>query len=208
MEKGKRFYLNIILAVLVFGAWLLMVFYGGGELTNRGLASLKYFTVQSNLLAGVAAALWLIFRNRENSRWTEVLKFVAAETVFLTFTIVLLFLGPLYGLLGMYQGANLFLHLICPLIAIYEFIFLSKTEITRRERLLTIIPTIVYGIGYLANIFINGIGKWPETNDWYGFLNWGYPVGMIIFAVIALISWLLGLLMLKLRNSFAGRNKN
>ena len=60
---------------------------------------------------------------------------------------------------------------------------------------------LVYGAVYLANIGINGIGEWPETNDWYLFLSWGYPTGILIFAIICLVTWLIGLMMRKLNRA-------
>jgi uncharacterized protein (DUF486 family) len=36
---------------------------------------------------------------------------------------------------------------------------------------------------------VNGIGEWPDTNDWYGFLNWGWPVGIAIFVFVILLNW-------------------
>ena len=57
----------------------------------------------------------------------------------------------------------------------------------------------ISGAGYLLNNIINGIGEWPDTNDWYSFLTWGYPAGIAIFAVICAVTWLLGLAMRKLQ---------
>ena len=56
---------------------------------------------------------------------------------------------------------------------------------------IAVIAPLVYGIAYLANILINGMGEWPDTNDWYLFFAWGYPAGMIIYAVIVTVTWLL-----------------
>ena len=55
----------------------------------------------------------------------------------------------------------------------------------------------------LGNNLINGIGEWPDTNDWYLFLTWGYPVGVLIFIVICAVTWLLGLAMRKLHQTQA-----
>ena len=52
------------------------------------------------------------------------------------------------------------------------------------------------------NILINGIGVWPDTNDWYGFLNWGLPMGLVIFAGLCLITWLAGALIRVVNNYF------
>jgi hypothetical protein len=53
------------------------------------------------------------------------------------------------------------------------------------------IPTAIYGSIYLVNILINGVGKWPNSNDWYGFVKWGLGVGILIFVVILFISWIM-----------------
>jgi len=51
------------------------------------------------------------------------------------------------------------------------------------------IPTAVYGFLYTGNIIINGKGEWPDSNDFYGFLNWGYGFGAVIFAGTVTVSW-------------------
>ena len=193
-----RIIINIVIAVTVFGAWLSMFFAGGGRLSSAGIASLRYFTVLSNLLAAFAASAWLIgqFRGQAGRR-TEVFKYVAAVGVALTFAVVAFFLGPLYGMLSMYRGANLWLHLIVPVICMLEQILFCEEKMTAGDNRLAAVPVLVYGCAYLANIIINGKGEWPDTNDWYGFVNWGLPVGLVIFAGIALAAWGLGLLLRK-----------
>ena len=196
-----RRFVNIVIVAAVALSWLAMIFFGEGTLAENGFSNLKYFTVLSNLLEGVASLVWLIRSQKETDAAgkAESLKFIAASSVGLTFAVVMGFLGPLYGYASMLKGANLFFHLIIPLIAMGEIIFLSEASYTLRENNLAIIPPLVYGTVYLVNIWINGIGEWPDTNDWYLFLVWGYPIGMLIFAAICVIAWLLGLLMRKLQ---------
>ena len=62
-----------------------------------------------------------------------------------------------------------------------------------------IIPPLMYGIGYLINNLVNGMGEWPETNDWYFFFHWGYPVGVLIYVVLIIVTWSIGLAMRKLQ---------
>lgn len=202
MER-KRTVVNIILIIAVAGAWLMMTFGGEGTLSENGFGNLKYFTVLSNILEAVASAVWLASRNGDEVKKerAERLKYISAAAVMLTFTTVMVFLGPLYGYSSMFVGANLFLHLLIPLASFAEIVFLSDTEYSRRDNRLVIIPPLIYGAVYLSNIMINGIGEWPDTNDFYLFLAWGYPVGILIFAVICLVTWLLGLLMRKLRRT-------
>ena len=117
-----------------------------------------------------------------------VLKLAATAAVTVTFLVVACFFGPLYGYGQLYLGSNLWFHLIIPLLAIVEFCLLNG-EIPFRMTFLTGAPALIYGCFYLGNILINGKGEWPDTNDWYGFLNWGYGPAMVIFAVIILTSW-------------------
>ena len=200
-----RRYVNIFLVLATIGAWLVMCFFADGMLAQTGLRSLKYFTVLSNLLAGVAASAWLISTGKEGnasagaSERIERLKYIAAAAVGLTFATVAGFLGPIYGYPAMFQGANLFLHLIAPVTAMLEIIFISDAVYTRRDNLMVVIPPFLYGMGYLANILINGIGTWPDTNDWYFFFAWGYPVGILIYAILIFVTWMLGLMMRKLQ---------
>jgi hypothetical protein len=63
------------------------------------------------------------------------------------------------------------------------------------------IPPLLYGTVYLLNNVINGRGEWPDTNDWYAFLAWGYPAGIAIFGVICGVTWLLGFMMRKLQKA-------
>ena len=201
MDKNKfRKYVNIFLVIAVLGSWIAIFVSASGTLMQNGLNSIKYFTVLSNLLEGLASAIWLVssLRNGKASARAELLKYIAAAAVGLTCVVVLAFLGPLYGYPAMFAGGSLFMHLLTPLIAIAEIIFLSDVEYTRKDNRLVILSPLVYGALYLGNNLINGIGEWPDTNDWYLFLAWGYPVGIFIFAVICAVTWLLGFAMRKL----------
>ena len=201
MDKtGIRKIVNIIIAITVACSWIAIFVSSSGTLMHNGINSLKYFTVLSNLLEGAASVIWLISRrkNGKASARAELLKYIAAAAVGLTCVTVLVFLGPLYGYPAMFAGGSLYMHLLTPLAAIAEIIFLSDHTYTRKDNRLVILSPLIYGAVYLGNNLINGIGEWPDTNDWYLFLTWGYPVGIFIFAVICAVTWLLGLAMRKL----------
>lgn len=206
MDRNRlRKYVNILLVAAVLGSWIALFVSASGTLMHNGINSLKYFTVLSNLFEGVASVIWLVSsrRNGKASALAELLKFMAAAAVGLTCAVVLAFLGPLYGYPEMFAGPSLFMHLLTPVIAIAEIIFLSDAEYTRKDNRLVMLSPVVYGVFYLGNNIINGIGEWPDTNDWYFFLAWGYPVGILIFAVICGVIWLLGLAMRKLHRTGA-----
>ena len=199
-RNNLRKYINIILVIMVLGSWIAIFVSASGTLMHNGINSMKYFTVLSNLFEGAASVIWLVStrKNGKASTRAELLKYIAAAAVGLTCVTVLVFLGPLYGYPAMFAGGSLYMHLLTPVIAIAEIIFLSDFTYTRKDNRLVMLSPIVYGVFYLGNNLINGIGEWPDTNDWYLFLTWGYPVGILIFVVICAVTWLLGLAMRKL----------
>lgn len=195
---------NILTFVLVLGAWALMASRGKNTaLAAAGLASLKYFTVLSNIFNGAVCAAEacqqaavLRGRRKEVSRGVFVLRYVALSSVAVTFLVVLLFLGPAVGLFRLYRGANLWFHLIIPVLTIAEFLLLEQYHSVRfKESFFCMIPELLYGTVYLINILVNGVGKWPDPNDIYGFAQWGIPAGIGIFAFIVLMGWGCGLLL-------------
>ena len=183
--------LNImIVAFAVTGTVIMLTHRGDGKgLTSSGIENLKYFTVLSNELCGITAALWLV-SELMGKKFPVLPKLAAAAAVGLTFLTIAAFLAPMYPDLNLYENANLWFHLILPLTGIAEFILLKTTErIPFGYAVISALPALIYGACYLVNILINGVGEWPDTNDWYGFLNWGYPVGIGIFAVIVLMDF-------------------
>ena len=160
-----------------------------------GFRTLKYFTILSNLLEAFACVLFVINGN-------ELIKYVGAVSVGLTFTVVMVFLGPLFGYRMMFYGASLWFHALIPLMAMAEFVMCNSREMTSRDNLYAVFPMLVYGIGYVGNIIIRGI----PHNDWYGFMSWGYPVGTVIFALIVAVTYLIGLLLRKI-NEKVGAGK-
>ena len=193
---------NIFIAVAVAVAWAMMAFGDGVEgLAARGLWSLKFFTVLSNLLLGFSSLLYAICLVRcrrgaasQMPRPVHVLKYVATSAVGLTFATVMGFLGPVFGFETMFTGANLWFHLVIPVAALLEFcIFDDAHELHLRDNLLAMLPTAIYGLGYVANILVNGVGQGPTSNDWYGFAIWGLDKMPVVFAIMAAVAFLLAL---------------
>lgn len=184
----KRVIFNIIIFIIVLISWLRMVFgYTNSEFMARGLASLKYFTILSNLFEAIACIIWIYNRN-------EKIKYIATVSVTLTMMVTLLYLGPLFGYALMFAGVNFWLHLFVPLLSLLEVLLWNNEKFTKKDNLLACLPLIIYGLFYLGNNLINGMGNWPHTNDWYGFLMWGYPVGIIIFILLILFVYFIGFL--------------
>ena len=75
--------------------------------------------------------------------------------------------------------------------AMAEFIIFNEKKMSAKDNLFVMLPPLVYGTVYVINTFINGV----EGNDIYGFLIWGYAVGILIFAVICLAAFIIGLIL-------------
>lgn len=162
-----------------------------GALQSSGLENFKFYTVLTNVFCGIIALVQLIFiLLKKDTDKIRVLKLAAVVGVAITFAVVAFMFGPLYGYPQFYKRGNLFFHLLEPLAAIAEFILIRRGKMPFRYTVFAAIPTLLYGIGYLLNILINGIGgPWPYTNDFYAFLSWGWPVGIAIFTGIPLTAF-------------------
>ena len=210
MKKIISLIMNILIIIFgIIGTYMMFTFKGDGAgLTASGFQNFKFFTVLSNELCAVVAIAYIIFYVIKKE-FPVVLKLMAAAAVGLTFIVIAAFLTPLYANLNLYEGGNLWFHLILPLTAMVEFVLLDipeskENKIPFRYTFYSASFALIYGICYLANILINGIGVWPDTNDWYGFLNWGYPIGLCIFGFIVLMNWLMAVL-LRLGNMFVNK---
>lgn len=185
--------LNLVIVILtVIGVVLMLTGKPEeGALQASGIENLKFYTVLTNVFCGVIAFVFLIFilLGRDTGK-IRVLKLAAVCGVAITFAVVAFMFGPLYGYPQFYQRGNLFYHLLLPLTAMVEFILVRRPKMPFRYTIFAAVPTLLYGLGYMTNILINGMGgQWPDTNDFYAFLSWGWPVGIMIFACITLTAF-------------------
>ena len=176
---------DALTAVLVFVAWLMMMFGPGGSFAARGLWSLKYFTVLSNLLMAAICLFSIAAERRalaggELPSWFGPLRLAGVTSLTITFVVVMAFLGPVFGYAGVFVAFRM-----------GGLIPFSRTPAA-------VVPVLLYGAGYVANILINGVGQGPTSNDWYGLYaaaGGNIPVGATvilgIFYLLAFLIWLL-----------------
>ena len=201
-NSGARLLSGLIAALTVLGTGIMLTNHDTGILTVYGLSNLKFFTVQSNLLVGIVHLLALLLPGRR--LWLERLSYVATTAVMLTFTVVVCFFGPSLGYGELFRGANLFFHLIIPLLsAAHLCVFRRNRPISMGETAAALIPTVLYGTYYTAVLLVRGV-HFPET-DWYGFAAGGVVGSVITAAVILLLTWALALLLRLLAGGKARR---
>ncbi len=152
---------------------------------------LRYFTVLSNLFCAAASLAAAAARLLGTVPETLLLvKFVSTVAVTVTLLTVLFFLGPTFGYKLMFSGPDLYLHLLCPLLALAAFFIWDRPSLSAGTALLGVIPVLLYGIVYLARVVFSD--RWE---DFYGFNKDGkWPLSFsVMLAASAVISLLLAL---------------
>ena len=156
---------------------------------------LRFFTAQSNLLCGLAAVAVAVCRLCGAApQAVLVLKYIGTAAVTVTFLTVILFLGPTMGYRVLLTGPDLFLHVVCPVLALISYFAWDRPEMSLLTALLGVLPVVLYGILYLYKVLLA-----PEEKRWkdfYGFNRGGkWPVSFAAMLlgslIISIVLWLL-----------------
>ena len=210
--KNRRFYLlcsflsNVLIFVMAFYA-VGMSFreHARGVYQESGWATFRYFTTDSNLLCGLASLLtagfslpMLLGKTERVPRSILLLKYFGTCAVSLTFTVVILFLGPVFGYGSMYGDASFYMHGVIPILAMVSWIVFDRGY---RPKLWAVpaamVFVAVYGIVYYFQVVIRGVshGGW---RDFYAFTHGGkWWLSILLIGIGAAI---LCILMLFLHN--------
>ncbi len=156
---------------------------------------LRFFTALSNLFCAAASLAVAVCRLAGNAPDAVlILKYVGTCAVTVTMLTVLLFLGPTIGYKPLFTGPDLWLHLICPVLAIISFLLWDKPDMPFAAVLLGMLPVPLYGLVYLYRVL-----RAPEERRWpdfYGFNRGGkwplsYAAMTVGAAVVSVVLWLL-----------------
>ena len=197
MDAQTAFIISIALNILGFiltavGTFVMIKGIGADEyLGGEGLGALRFFTVQSNLLyglyAGVFAVAELIYGSPDAvPGFMYILKYAFTVGVTITMLTVVFYLAPVVrgSYPPLFKGANLYFHLLVPLLGVISFCFFEKSAvITVPQVFLGLIPYGLYSVGYSINALTHiENGQVSEKYDWYRFLEKG--VNKAAFAII------------------------
>lgn len=192
-SKNLNLFFNFLIVVLVVISVYVMATSSDGVLTGSKFKALKYFTVQSNIFIGISALIsliYLVFKKDKYPTWVVILKLIATTCLTLTFLTVLGYLAPLMGIWLVFQGANLYMHLIIPVTAILCFIFLEpKVDLKFKWNFFSIIPSGTYGIFYIICVSaFNDFGN-IDGWDWYAFGTYGVGIGLVMLFGLNLVAF-------------------
>ena len=208
-QKTLIMILDILVVLSVVYAVFGMVFSkNDAVLVTSGIGAFKYYTVLSNLLCALTSLIcvvYLLFGKAENlPNELYLLHMAGSSVVSVTLIVVLVYLGPSLGYGPMFSGVCFWLHLFAPVLGIITQMLLTHEEgLKSRSSLWAVVPTILYGIGYIAVNAANWTGKSNPRTDIYGFLKWGWGVGAVLLIAVCLLNWLMALLFWRL-----GRSRN
>ncbi|MCR5652200.1 MAG: hypothetical protein K6F88_00200 [Ruminococcus sp.] len=193
--------------VIVTTAVILSFFLGNKDAFIRsGPQSFRFFTTDSNVLSMIGSMIMIPFEVRalrgkaeKLPRFAIVIKYVCTASVTLTFFTVMLFLGPTFGYPLFLNDTGIFTHLISPMLAFYTFTLLeTNCEISFKNVLWALVPTLIYGTVYLTQVLVVGEknGGWE---DFYFFNTGGY--WYMSSTVMFIASILINLLLKSLHNN-------
>lgn len=207
---NKREKLSIIFNCLIFiftlFATISMIigfkFMGQLEvLSERNFKSFKYFTVDSNVFAGLISLAYLIYKltpagkkQATLPRAFYILKLAASTGVTLTMMVTVFFLAPSShgNFLHYFMNSNFFMHLITPLLCIISFIFFEASEPVKLASTIPgILPMLLYSFYYTPNILLHlDNGKVDRAYDWYNFLAGGVNTIWFVIPLLYGVTWL------------------
>lgn len=173
-----------------------------GNMFGMGSQCFIFYTTDSNVLAALCCLPALFFSVKallggeiREPRWARVLKWVGTSCVMLTFLVVVCFLSLFASMSALFEGPNLFLHGVCPLLCLFSFLFFEEGDLPWKDLPFVLLPTVVYGLVYFVMVVIVGAEKGGWVDFYHFNLNGMWYVAMAaVFAGAALIAVVLRLL--------------
>lgn len=182
--------LNLVTAVAAIAAVAAQV----RKSTLRNV--LRFFTALSNLYCALGCLADAACRLAGDApRGVLVFRYTGTVSVTVTMLTVLFFLMPQYGAKAMFGGPDLWLHLLCPVMALVSHFAWDRPRMTFVCALLGLVPVILYGTLYLRRTVLDPPEK--RWDDFYGFNRTGkWPVSFAAMIAatfaICIVLWALG----------------
>lgn len=180
---------------------------------NMGIRTFRMFTVNSNILAAIAAAVVIPYtidglrkKDYHLPNWVVTFFLVGTTAVALTFLVSLFILSPVKGFVLIFTGSRFFLHGVCPILIILAFcIFITSHKVSWRESFFSLIPVAIYAILYFVMVVVitKENGGW---DDFYGFAT-RLPLWIPIVAILPLTFGITALLRLWHNASYKNRKR-
>ncbi len=168
---------------------------------DLGWKNFMYYTELSNylLMTSLVIHMGYLLAGRKIPSWVYTLRFAGVCTVTVTFVVVVTALSWFYGLWFLLtKGVMLYHHTICPLLAIASFLFVEKQDVSRKDLIAAIIPTILYGaVMIVLNLLRVVVDPYPFLMVYY------QPWYMSIIWIVLILggAWLLAVMLRKMHKA-------
>lgn len=166
----------------------------GVSLWESGGKMFRYYTQDSNLLALIVCIICAVqgikslVCGQKPPAWVRKLRYVSASCMSLTLLMAGTLLVPVepgrtfYSF--MLEGKYLYLHTLCPLVAILQFFLERGGCFGEGQALLALVPTVVYGA---ISLILNGCGVYSGPYPFLRVLEQpGYVTAVGCIAVLAI----------------------
>ncbi len=171
-------------------------------LESTKLGMFKFYTVDSNILAGIISLVCIIFeiklmkgKIKEIPKIIYNLKLMATAGITLTFIVTAIFLAPMYGFYAMYNNTNLFFHLFVPVLSMITFICFENYDNKYKYAFYGMIPMMIYSVYYTTNILLHlENGKPTIEYDFYWFLQGNVNNIYFVIPILYLVAYLISIL--------------
>ena len=209
----KSLILNyIIFSLVLLGAVFMVTGYqfmtNTTLLDSSGFNAFKFYTVDSNILVGIASFIMMIYemllinkKIKEIPKYVYLLKYIGVVGVSLTFLVTALYLAPIYkeNFMFLYMNTNLFFHLIVPILAVISYVKYEKNKLEYKYSFITLSSVALYSIYYVSNILLHlENGEVVKEYDWYSFLIGGLNSMLFVMIFIFTFTYLIAHLLYKL----------
>ena len=172
MKSSKKLLVCAVLSGILGAGELVMLIL---ILCAEDVGMLRFYTQDSNIFGGIASSVTCIcslcaYRRGETRipYAARLLQYVSACCLAVTFTVVVCILIPMNGGMNaiypmLFEGAVLYMHFLCPILAVIITVFFTDREgFTGKSALWALLPTLIYGsVTVLLNILGVMEGPYP-----------------------------------------------
>ena len=159
MKAKKVLSLTFTFVAVMLSVIGLVLYYSDANFIVSSITSYLPFTVNSNIFLVIVGLLFLIIgiidlvEGKAMPQWIMQLKLAVTTLISVTFLTVIFYIAPLWRITDTniiaYEGANLFLHILAPIVAIFGFcLFDVETKIKWRWTSLLPLLVVIYGVVY------------------------------------------------------------
>lgn len=219
MEKQQK--IALTLNIIIFLLAVVGSIFCFGEIylvytkpLDHGIRLMKFFTVQSNVFAGIMALVYIVFWIRQSKfkkpipKAVHFFKYMATIDLVITFLVVALFLGFIVeeGYFSLYVNANFFFHFAIPVLSVISFVFYENApKFKFNYTFLGLIHLVLYSIFYMTVVITHfKDGAVPLEYDWYAFAHLGLGIAFVCAIIVYGLGYLVSFVLYKINN----KNKN